>query len=152
MLSTGDGRGIGSVRLTEFPTYVLVRVDLSGLAPGYYGLAIHENPACVRPDFASAGAHWDMTGGDHPGHSGDLLPVLVMSDGTANMQYRVDGFRIADVLAGGAAIVLAAEPDNLAHVPDRYQSSAGGPAGPDATTRATGDTGARLACGTVKTK
>lgn len=149
----GDGQRLGNVRFSEFPTYVLVRVELSGLAPGIYGLAVHENGDCQRPDFLSAGDHWDLGNSAHPNHTGDLLPILVMADGTTNAQYRIDSFRMADLLAGdGSSIVLAAEPDNFAHIPTRYQSSLGGPAGPDAVTLATGDTGARLACGVVRTK
>lgn len=148
-----DGRNVGTVRFVEYTTYVLVRIELRGLTPGHHGMAVHETAACEGPDFLTAGDHFDLGGSAHPHHTGDLLPVVVMTDGTANLQYRIDAFRVADLFdADGTSVVLTAGPENLAHVPDRYQSSLGGPAGPDAITLETGDAGARLACGPVNTK
>jgi Cu/Zn superoxide dismutase len=45
-------------------------------------------------------------------------------------------------------VVVHAAPDNFAHIPARYQAGLVG--GPDATTRATGDSGKRVACGVVR--
>lgn len=152
-LVDASGHNVGTVRFVEYTTYVLVRVDLRGLAPGHYGMALHESRVCQSPDFATAGGHFDTGGSVHPHHTGDLLPVVVMTNGTANLQYRIDAFRLAELFdADGTSVILTAGPENLAHVPDRYQSSLGGPAGPDAVTLETGDAGARLACGPVNTK
>ncbi len=152
-LVSASGHNVGTVRFVEYTTYLLVRVDLRGLTPGHYGMALHETRTCERPDFLTAGDHFDTGGMAHPHHTGDLLPVVVMQNGTANQQYRIDAFRVADLFdADGTSVVLTAGPENLAHVPDRYQSSLGGPAGPDAITLETGDAGPRLACGPVNTK
>jgi Cu-Zn family superoxide dismutase len=39
--------------------------------------------------------------------------------------------------------------DNFANIPTRYQSTTEGVLGPDSATLATGDAGARVACGVV---
>jgi Cu-Zn family superoxide dismutase len=41
-------------------------------------------------------------------------------------------------------------PDNLANIPERYQSSASTTPGPDSATLETGDSGARVACGVLR--
>ncbi len=62
-----------------------------------------------------------------------------------------DAFAKADLLAGdGTAIIIHADSDNFANIPpDRYQQVAGGAAGPDDMTLATGDAGKRVACGVI---
>ena len=45
--------------------------------------------------------------------------------------------------------MIHSNPDNYANIPERYQSSAGGPPGPDAMTLARGDAGMHLASGVV---
>ncbi len=74
------------------------------------------------------------------------MPVLLVgADGTAQASFTTDRVTLADVLdANGAAIIIHAAPDNYANIPTRYA-----PGGPDAATLATGDSGARVACGVV---
>ena len=45
--------------------------------------------------------------------------------------------------ADGSALIVHAGPDNFANIPPRYGT-------PDADTLATGDSGARAACGVVR--
>jgi superoxide dismutase, Cu-Zn family len=52
------------------------------------------------------------------------------------------------------AVIVHAAPDNFANIPDRYVSSGddlpdGYGSGPDNPTLATGDAGARIACGVI---
>ncbi|MBW3535717.1 MAG: superoxide dismutase family protein, partial [Gemmatimonadetes bacterium] len=54
------------------------------------------------------------------------------------------------------AVIMHAGPDNLAHIPaatptgnERYHSHVDDVFGPDTLTRATGDAGARFACGVL---
>ena len=56
-----------------------------------------------------------------------------------------DAFEMDAVLdADGSAVMVHAGPDNFGNIPTRYA-----PAGPDADTQATGDSGGRAACGVV---
>ncbi len=74
------------------------------------------------------------------------MPVLLVGgDGTAQASFTTDRVTLADVFdSNGSAIIIHAGPDNYANIPTRYA-----PAGPDATTLATGDSGGRVACGVV---
>ena len=72
------------------------------------------------------------------------MPVLLVNeDGTAEAQFASDRYRLAEVI--GRALIVHAGPDNYANIPTRYAAG-----GPDATTLATGDAGARAACGVIE--
>jgi Cu-Zn family superoxide dismutase len=74
--------------------------------------------------------------------------LLVTETGRAFSQFVTDRFTLADLRdADGSAVMVHAGPDNFANIPERYSS--GGIPGPDATTLATGDAGARVACGVI---
>ncbi len=63
-----------------------------------------------------------------------------------------DAFTAEDLLAGAkTAIIIHEKSDNFANIPpERYQQMNGIPR-PDQTTMATGDAGARVACGVIGT-
>jgi superoxide dismutase, Cu-Zn family len=68
----------------------------------------------------------------------------VMEDGSAEMSVLTDRATMDDLLADdGAAFIIHADPDNHAHIPERYADE------PDEETLETGDAGDRLACGVV---
>jgi len=127
-----------------------VWVHGSGLTPGFHGLHVHANGQCDAPDFTSAGAHFtvqDMSQGMlmQSGHSGDLPSLLVNAEGIAQSTTVTDRFSVDDLLAGaGTAVIVHTGPDNFGNIPTRYAPA------PDATTLATGDSGARIACGVVR--
>jgi Cu-Zn family superoxide dismutase len=80
-----------------------------------------------------------------------MPPLLVQRDGKARLAFQTDRFSVGDLFdADGSAVIVHAAPDNLAHIPPRYVSSTTGEPGPDAATLATGDAGARVACGVIK--
>lgn len=142
------GGSLGAVQLVELNGRLNVIGKVRGLAAGFHGFHIHENGQCLgssTPPFASAGGHLSAAGDSHAGHAGDMPVLLVGDDGTAQASFTTDRVTLADVFdSNGSAIIVHAGPDNYANIPTRYA-----PAGPDATTLATGDSGGRVACGVV---
>ncbi|EFC79609.1 superoxide dismutase family protein [Parafrankia sp. EUN1f] len=148
------GAVVGVVRLTPAAGAVRVEGRFHGLTPGgYHGFHIHQKPICdpKAPGgaFSTAGAHYNPGGTHHGEHAGDLPPLLVDKDGTAEIITQSDRFTLDDLRKGGVALIVHAEPDNLAHIPDRYQASGAPSPGPDEKTNATGDAGDRIACGVL---
>jgi Cu-Zn family superoxide dismutase len=144
-----NGALVGKVRLAKQGQKVIVNADITGLTPGFHGFHVHAVGECVPP-FTSAGGHFNPTGVGHGQHAGDMPPLFVTADGVARAEFATDSFTIAQLFdADGSAIIVHALPDNLAHIPTRYQSTTEGVLGPDSATLATGDAGARVACGVV---
>jgi Cu-Zn family superoxide dismutase len=146
-LVNAQGMTVGRVEFTERRHRpVEVRAEVWGLPPGFHGFHVHAVGSCRPPDFTSAGGHLNPGGQDHPSHAGDLPTLLVNRDGTGELEAETDRFTLEQLRdADGSAVIVHANPDNYANIPtDRYDPD------PDATTRATGDAGGRLACGAVR--
>ena len=145
------GALVGVVELLRGPGRTLVFAELQGLSPGFHGFHVHQTGNCTAPDFASAGGHHNPGGTTHGGHAGDMPVVLADAEGVAFSAFVTDRFTLGGLLdADGSAIVVHQYPNNYANIPTRYTSPTG--PGPDAETQATGDAGARVACGVVKKK
>jgi superoxide dismutase, Cu-Zn family len=148
-LHDADGEDIGHVMMIDLDDRVALTVRLHGVEPGFKGFHIHEVGVCDADDpdgpFESAGGHYSAGDDDHPDHDGDLPPLLVMNNGSVETTVVTDRFGLSDLTAGGAAIIVHEDHDNLAHVPERYN----GEEHPDQDTLDTGDAGARLACGVI---
>ncbi len=156
-ISDPEGQDLGTVDVEETEGGVQISADLSNLDPGFYGFHVHEigecEPNSAAPDdpsdtgdFMSAGSH--ISGGDdaHPDHPGDLPPLLVTEDGTAQLEVTTDRLTEADLTDDdGAAVMVHSDPDNFANIPERYSSE-----GPDSETTATGDAGDRIGCGALE--
>lgn len=132
-----------------------VRVDVTGLTPGFHGMHVHAAGQCVAP-FTSAGGHHNPGGRTHGSHAGDLPPLFVRRDGTASVRLETDALTLAGLLDGdgdGSALIVHAGRGNLANVPGHYHShvpdASSTTHGPDAATLATGDAAARVVCGVV---
>ena len=140
--------------------------DETGLTEGFHGFHIHSTGVCDREatdgegqasPFFSAGGHWNPDERDHGNHRGDLPPLLATTSGLARANVLTDRFSINRLFDDdGSAVIIHADPDNLAHVPatdsegnERYHSHVDDVMGPDAATLATGDGGSRFACGIV---
>jgi Cu-Zn family superoxide dismutase len=148
-LQDAAGESVGFVKLTRQGGKVVVRGQTEGLSPGFHGFHVHAVGECVPP-FTSAGGHYNPGGAVHGSHAGDMPSMLVLGDGTAQAQFATDRFTIAELFdADGSAIIVHAAADNFANIPTRYQSTTEGVSGPDSATLATGDAGARIACGVV---
>jgi len=148
-LVDASGADAGLVKLTRQGKGVVVRAQVEGLTPGFHGFHVHSVGECVPP-FTSAGGHFNPDGTGHGSHAGDMPSLLVLEDGTAQLQFTTDRFTIAELFdTDGTAIIVHALPDNFANIPTRYQSTTEGTFGPDSATLATGDAGGRAACGVV---
>jgi superoxide dismutase, Cu-Zn family len=150
------GAVLGTVTLRQVRSNaVQVAVSLTRLTTGFHGFHIHTigtcNPADVDANgnpapFTTAGGHFNPAAVSHGQHAGDLPALLVTARGTDTVVEVTDRFAVASLFdADGSAVIVHALPDNLANIPARY--SAGGVAGPDAATLATGDSGGRTGCG-----
>jgi Cu-Zn family superoxide dismutase len=150
MLRDAIGAVAGVVHLSaEANGKILVRVSASGLAAGFHGFHIHTVGICdAAGGFVSAGGHFNPGGATHAAHAGDQPVLLVNADGTAVARFETDRYTVDQLFdADGSAFIVHAAADNYANIPTRY--SAAGVPGPDAATLATGDAGARSACGVI---
>lgn len=150
-----NGQPVGTVRFYTHDGKTVVTAKVHDLAPGYHGFHVHELAEC-DPDadngpFTSAGGHYNGHDDGHAGHKGDMPPLHVNQDGTAWMVVLLDRFTPQNLLEDETAVIIHADPDNFGNIPDRYQSNLQDQTGPDAETLATGDAGARQACGVIKT-
>lgn len=156
-VADADGADVGSVTWTQADRSVTVHVEVHDLPPGFHGFHVHTVGECVAP-FTSAGPHLEPGGASHPDHAADQPVVLVNADGTGSASFATDRYSVADIV--NAAVIVHANPDNYANVPERYLAP--GPSaspvasaapvmvtGPDAATLATGDAGPRIACGVI---
>lgn len=145
-IKTVDGKFAGTVTLWEDAEGVhLVVKSASGeiLAPGEYGVHIHETGVCEKSEgFKSAGGHFNPTDEVHgdanadPSHAGDLGNMTVDEDGqfefwaTAEKVTLNPGEENSLNDADGSAIVIHAGADDL-------------------TTDPSGESGDRVACGVI---
>jgi Cu-Zn family superoxide dismutase len=146
-LRDAAGAEIGTVKLEQDGDNVHFKVKIDAAAPGFHGFHVHATGTCVAP-FTSAGGHYNPGLATHPNHAGDLPVLFVDADGEGTARFTSDRFALGDLFdADGSAFILHAGRDNYAHIPtDRYDPD------PDATTLATGDAGARFACGVIERK
>jgi Cu-Zn family superoxide dismutase len=168
-LRTADGTKLGWAKFTTRRDGVYVRVWLDlhkrpGLTAldAFHGLHVHANDVpgngegCVADPaqppatwFVSADGHLTVPGHTHGGHAGDLPPVLLGADGTADLKFTTGRLTLAAL--DNRAVVLHAGPDNLGNVPVGAAPEAYTPNSPAATakTQATGNAGDRVACGVI---
>ena len=143
------GRALGTAHFTQEGARVRVDVIARGLSEGWHGFHVHTTGNCTVGDttnpFTASGGHLGTAGGHGtPAHDGDMPLLYANADGLARATFRTDNFTVAQLLdTDGSAVIVHASPDNYAHIPARYRSSAvGAPAtGPDTATRDTGDAG-----------
>jgi superoxide dismutase, Cu-Zn family len=140
-LLDANGQQVGTVTLTEAGTGVQLAVRVEGLPAGTHGIHIHETGTCTPPDFTSAGGHFNPTAQQHGlenpqgPHAGDLQNLEVGQDGTGTATLTNERVTIAAgasslMDADGSAVVVHATAD-------------------DQTTDPSGNSGARIACGTI---
>ncbi len=111
---------------------VLVVANVSGLpqnsATGFFPLHIHEGGGCSGEDFPNTGGHYNPAGAPHPGHAGDLPPLLLCRGG-AYLAVRTDRFSVQDII--GRTVVIHSGSDDFKSQP-------------------AGGSGTKIACGVIR--
>lgn len=141
--TSGVGKGIGAIELTENDYGVVFAPKLSGLPPGLHGFHVHEKPDCGAKEKdgkmvagLAAGGHYDPANtGRHEGpwgtgHAGDVPALFVGPDGTATNPVLAPRLNLSEVK--GRSIMIHVGGDNHADQPEKL-----------------GGGGARIACGVV---
>ncbi|WP_293855785.1 superoxide dismutase family protein [Sphingomonas sp. SCN 67-18] len=145
IVKSGGGK-IGSVELSDGPTGVLVRVEVSGLTPGWHAMHFHAVADCSDEGFQKSGAHINhamdkkphgLLNPDGPDF-GELTNFFVGADGTAKAETFTALVKLgsestrANLLdADGSALVIHANAD-------------------DHFTQPIGGAGARVACAVIR--
>ena len=141
VLRDAAGRTVGSAVFTQQATGVRIAVQAQGLPPGQHGIHIHAVGRCDPPDFMTAGGHFNPASRQHglqnPAgpHAGDLPNLTVAANGSASFSATDAMLTLgpgANSLFGpdGTALVIHADVD-------------------DERTDPAGNSGARIACGTI---
>ena len=130
----------GTVRFVQEGKGVRVIADITGLTPGEHGFHVHENGDCSAPDASSAGDHFNPTKHPHAGrdagerHAGDLGNITADAGGRAQLDYLDTKLTLSgEHSIVGRSVVVHAQPDDLKSQPS-------------------GNSGARVGCGTIEAK
>lgn len=122
----------GTVQFYPMWDGVLVVVQVRGLPEtgnGIFALHIHEGGSCTGRDFADSGSHFNPGGVLHPGHAGDLPPLLRCCGGRGYLAVVTNRFSIRDVI--GRTVVIHSGAD-------------------DFRTQPAGNSGSKIACGVIR--
>lgn len=138
-LIRSDGVSVGTVRVFDEPTGVMLRIDARGLPPGQHGIHIHAVGRCDAPAFTSAGPHWNPTSRQHGHHN----PAGAHLGDLGNLGIGADGRLVAGVLVPGARFY----PGDRPAIRDADGSALVIHAGADdQRTDPSGNSGDRIAC------
>ncbi|WP_420709810.1 superoxide dismutase family protein [Brevundimonas sp. SL130] len=131
VLVNAQGETIGRVDLRQGPTGLVIKIEASGLTPGWHGIHIHATGACAAP-FTSSGAHINHGEPKAPHgllnaagpDDGDLPNIYAGADGKVNAELFTTRARISAEGPGqwlwdadGSAIIIHANPDDHASQP-----------------------------------
>ena len=117
------GNPVGTALLTEDSGGVKFHFKLNKLPAGFHGVHVHEKGDCTKPDFKSAGKHFNPDTKEHGAenpkgfHAGDLGNIEVGSDGTADVEVTAPQLTLKAsdhslIRPGGTAIIIHAGRDD----------------------------------------
>jgi len=112
--------------LVEAEVFGLPNIEEQG-SSHFYAMHIHETGDCTR-QFTRSGEHYNPTDDAHPGHAGDLVPLLG-NQGYAWTAFYDKRFTIEDIM--GRSVIIHAGAD-------------------DFTSQPSGNSGAKIGCGVIR--
>ena len=139
-----DGEAIGSALLYQGSNGVVMRLSVSGLAPGVHGMHFHAKGTCddVEDGFKATGGHIMPLGKPHGymhpegPHAGNLPNLIVHADGTATVELYTS---LVSVFDGAAALL---DEDGSTLIIHENED--------DHVTQPIGGAGGRIACGVIE--
>ena len=145
---TGAGAtSAGTATLPDAPKGVLLRVEASGLTPGWHAIHFHEKGDCSDAGFKMAGGHVHSMG-VIPSVHGLLVAAATDQGDLPNIHAAADGTAVAEIFApmvalhAGTGRANLLDADGSAIVIHAIRD--------DYTTQPIGGAGARVACGVIK--
>ena len=138
--ATGEGSSVaGTATLEDTPQGLQVAIQVTGLAPGAYGMHIHQYGDCGEAGKA-AGSHFNPGNAPHgflpkdgltKAHPGDLGNIEAGQDGSGSLTLVLPGVALTGSAysVAGRAIILHEKADDFG--------------------QPTGNAGARIGCGAI---
>lgn len=144
-LVNGEGGSAGTATFRQGPTGILVRIEATGLTPGWHGLHLHGVGQCQGPKFETAGSHVKHGGAG-------AVHGLVNADGPEsgdlpNLHAGDDGRAFAEVFTTGAALIEGAGGEYL--LDGDGSAILIHAAADDHSAQPIGGSGDRVACGVI---